>query len=69
MKDRRRKKNWWENIHQYKGERIPPYEPLSHLLPLDSFSPLPRRERVRVRVDNKGAKPLITPTIGGNTPL
>ncbi len=24
-------------LHQYKGERIPPYEPLSHLLPLDSF--------------------------------
>ena len=29
MKDRRIKNYWWENIHQYKGERIPPYHLLS----------------------------------------
>jgi len=29
MKDRRIKNYWWESIHQYKGELLPPYRPLS----------------------------------------
>ncbi len=42
MKDRRIKTYWWKSIHQYKGEGISPYEPLSHLLPWTLF-PSPSR--------------------------